>query len=240
MLDLSWVAIAVCAVVVFVGAVVQASLGIGLGMIAAPVLAIVDPDFVPVAILVSVVPMSIAVAWMDRRDVEPRDVGFAVIGRVPGVIAGSAVVAAASDRLLAFIVAGAVLMAVVASIVGRVFQPTRLAIVLAGFGSGFTGTTAGIGGPPMALVYQHSRPTTMRATVSAFFAIGSILSLIALATAGQIGRRELALAGFMLPLVLVGTVCSRALYRRVDPKVVRPAVLAICLVSATILLVETF
>ena len=37
----------VCLVAVFVGATVQGSIGIGLGLIAAPVLVLADPEFIP-------------------------------------------------------------------------------------------------------------------------------------------------------------------------------------------------
>ena len=46
-----------CVFVVFIGATVQASIGIGVGMIASPVLALADPDFIPVAILLCVLPL---------------------------------------------------------------------------------------------------------------------------------------------------------------------------------------
>jgi len=75
--------LALTVIVVFVGATVQASLGIGLGMIAAPILAIADPDFVPVAIIVAVIPLSGMVAWTERRHIDRRGVAFTLGGRVP-------------------------------------------------------------------------------------------------------------------------------------------------------------
>ena len=52
-----WVA-AACVLVVYVGAAVQGALGIGLGMISSPILALADPDFIPTAIVLSVIPLS--------------------------------------------------------------------------------------------------------------------------------------------------------------------------------------
>ena len=229
-----------CVAVVFVAATVQASLGIGLGMIASPVLLIADPDFIPATIMLAVLPLTFTIAWVDREYIEARDVGFALIGRVPGVIAGALVVAALSDRVLAVMVAASVLLAVVASVTGRLFQPTDRALVVAGLASGFAGTTTGVGGPPMALTYQNSNPATMRATVSAFFAIGSLMSLAALAVAGEVGVRQLQLTLLILPAVGFGIVTARLVKDHLRPEVVRPAVLVICTVAALGLLVETF
>jgi uncharacterized protein len=229
-----------CVLVVYVGATVQASIGIGLGMIASPVLALADTAFIPVAIMLAVVPLTFAIAWVDRRHIEPREVGFALIGRVPGTIVGALVVAALSDRVLAVMVATSVLLAVVSSITGRLFQPTDRALVVAGLASGFAGTTTGVGGPPMALTYQNSDPATMRATISAFFAIGALMSIGALALAGEIGVRQLQLTALILPGVVLGVVTSRHVKDLLRPEVVRPAVLVICTIASVALVVETF
>jgi uncharacterized membrane protein YfcA len=229
-----------CVLVVYVGATVQASIGIGLGMIASPMLALADTAFIPVAIMLAVVPLTFTIAWVDRQHVEPREVGFALIGRVPGTIAGALVVAALSDRVLAVMVAASVLLAVVASITGRLFRPTDRALMVAGLASGFAGTTTGVGGPPMALTYQNSDPATMRATISAFFAIGALMSIGALALAGEIGVRQVQLTLLILPGVVLGVITSRRVKDRLRPEVVRPAVLVICTVAAFALVVETF
>ena len=240
MLGLSLAMTIACIAVVFVAATVQASIGIGLGMIASPVLLFADADFIPTAIMLAVLPLTFTVAWVDREHIEARDVGFALIGRVPGVIVGALVVAALSERVLAVMVAASVLLAVLASITGRLFEPTGRALMVAGLASGFAGTTTGVGGPPMALTYQNSDPATMRATISAFFAIGSLMSLAALALAGEVGMRQLQLTLLILPGVGLGVVTSRRVKDHLRPDVVRPAVLAICTVASVALLVETF
>mgnify|MGYP001823454327 CR=1 FL=1 len=166
--------------------------------------------------------------------------GFAIGGRIPGTIAGALVIASLSDRVLAVLVAGSVLLAVVASITGRLFRPTDRALVVAGLASGFAATTTGVGGPPMALTYQNSDPATMRATISAFFSIGSVLSIAALALAGEVGVRQLQLTLLILPGVVLGVATARAVKDRLRPEMVRPAVLVICTSAALALLVETY
>jgi uncharacterized protein len=235
----TWMAIA-CVLVVYLGSTVQASIGIGLGMIASPVLALADPAFIPATIMLAVLPLTVSIAWVDRSHIVGRDVGFAMIGRVPGTIVGALVVAAMSDDLLAVLVAASVLLAVLASVTGRIFHPTDRALVVAGCASGFAGTTTGVGGPPMALTYQRSDPATMRATVSAFFSIGSLLSIVTLWLAGQIGLRQLQLTLMILPAVALGVVTARLVKDHLRAETIRPALLIICTVAAVALLVETF
>jgi uncharacterized membrane protein YfcA len=92
----------------------------------------------------------------------------------------------------------------------------------------------------MALTYQNSDPATMRATISAFFSIGSLMSIGALALAGQIGVRQWQLTALILPGVVLGVVTARLVKERLRAEVIRPAVLVICTTAATALLIETF
>ncbi len=237
---LSLFAALACVVVVYIGTTVQASLGIGLGMLSSPVLALADTDFIPVAIILAVIPLSSSVAWSERAHIDRRGAGLLLVGRVPGVVAGALVVSSVNDTLLGVLVGGSVLIAVIVSAVGRKFAVGQPALLLAGTVSGFMATTTGVGGPPVALTYQHETPQTMRATISAFFSVGAVMSLVGLLLAGEVGRRSLQLTALLVPSVFLGIVTARLARDRLDATIVRPAVLVLCLISATALLIETF
>lgn len=228
-----------CVLAVYIGSAVQASVGVGLGMLSSPVLALSDPDFIPVVIVMAVLPLTGAMAWSERSHVERRDLAVTLGARVPGVALGAAVAAWSSDELLGVLVAGSVLLAVVVSITTRRFSPSQAARIGAGFTSGFMGTSTGVGGPPMALAYQHSDPPTMRGTISAYFAVGAVMSLGGLAIAGEIGRRQLELGALVLPGVFLGVATARLVRDRLNPQTVRAAVLVVCAVSALALLIKT-
>ena len=240
MIGLSIGAALACIAIVYVGAAVQASIGIGLGMISSPVLALVAVGFIPVAIVLAVIPLTSTVAWTERRHIDRHGLVWTLVGRVPGVAVGAYVAASLSSTVLAVLVAGSVLLSVLASITSTHFEPRDSALLGAGLASGFMATTTGVGGPPIALVYQHSDPVTMRSTVSAFFTVGAFMSLIGLALAGQVGTRQFELTSILLPSVALGVITARLLNDRLDPEIVRPAVLAVCSVSAVALLIETF
>ncbi len=228
-----------CMLVVYFGTTVQASLGIGLGMLSSPVLALVDSDFIPVAIILSVIPLSGSVAWSEREHVDRRGTGLLLVGRVPGVIVAALLVASFSDTVLGLLVAGSVIAAVIVSAVGRKFVAGPATLLVAGGASGFMATTTGVGGPPVALTYQHDTPQTMRASISAFFAIGAVMSLVGLLFAGEVTRRALELTALLIPSVLLGIITARRTKHRLNADLVRPAILMLCLLSATALLIRT-
>jgi uncharacterized membrane protein YfcA len=228
-----------CAFVVYLGTTVQASLGIGLGMLSSPVLALADTDFIPVAIIIAVIPLSGSVAWSEREHIDRRGAGLLLVGRIPGVAVAALVVTSFSDTVLGLMVAGSVIAAVVVSAVGRKFVAGPSTLLLAGGASGFMATTTGVGGPPVALTYQHDTPETMRATISAFFVIGALMSLVGLMLAGEVTRRTLELTAVLIPSVVLGIITARRIKHRLNADLVRPAVLLLCLLSATALLIRT-
>ena len=228
-----------CVLVVYAGAVMQATTGVGVGILSSPVLLLVDPDFVPAAVVVAVLPLTFSVAIADRSHIDGRGVTAALVGRIPGLVLGVIVVASISDTVLAVLVSVTVLLGVVVSLTTKRFTPTTTALVIAGFGSGFTGTAVGVGGPPIALTYQHSDPVTMRATISFFFSVGSVMTAIALAAAGELGWRQLELVALVLPSILLGLWTARRYRYRLVGSAVRPIVLGLSAFSAIALLIRT-
>ncbi len=221
--------------IVLIGSALQASIGVGLGLLAAPTLVAMDPGFIPGALTVAVVPLTVGMTIRELDHVD-RSILGAAIGRFVGVVVGAWVVATTGQRGVAIVVGLSVLFAVVASAAGLRFAPSRRNLLIAGTTAGFTGTAAGVGGPPMALTYQHSDPRILRSTLAAFNTIGSAFTIPSLAIAGVIGRRELQLALLLVPAVVLGLWSGRYTIARLHPDRVRPFVLVACAGSAVVLL----
>lgn len=222
----------VVVVAVLVGATVQGSIGFGLNLIAAPVLALVDPDLVPGPAIVLAFVMTLLVAAREWRDIDLRDVRWAFCGRIPGSLAGAGAVAVLSPRALSVAIGLAVLVAVAITASGVHVAPTRGVLVGAGAVSGLMGTASSIGGPPMAMALHGSTGAAMRGTLSAFFLLGTIVSVALLAAVGEFGTRDLVASLVLLPAVLLGFAASRLIAPHVDGARLRTAVLALSTLAA--------
>nr|WP_091082050.1 sulfite exporter TauE/SafE family protein [Nonomuraea wenchangensis] len=223
---------------VFVGAVVQGSVGFGLGLVAAPVLTLLDPDLMPGAIQVvnATLPLfTLAVEW---RRVDWRGLGFAVLGRVPGSVLGALVIVYVSVYSRGLLVAVMVLVAV--ALTARAVSVPRngATITSAGFVSGVTGTATGIGGPPIALVYQTAKGPQIRATLAMFFFLSAVQSLVILAIVGELPGRALSTGATLIVPMLLGFLVSGPLRRYLDGGKVRTAVLVVAAVSAVGLIAQ--
>jgi uncharacterized protein len=229
----------VAGLAVFVGAVVQGAAGFGLGLVAAPVVALLDPSLVPVTLLVVTAALPVMAVAREVSHVDWRGVGWAMLGRLPGTVLGAWLVVALPPRAIAVGVALSVLAGVGASVVRWAPVPARDSLLVAGFLSGTAGTATSIGGPPIALLYQHSAGPVVRATLSAFFFCGIVVSLSALALAGQVEQRSLLTGLLLLPAMLAGFAASGPLRRVVDAGRTRGVVLWLVTASALVLLVRS-
>lgn len=216
------------------------AIGFGLGLVAAPVIAIVEPSLVPIVILVLACGITTIVLVQDGAHLDLRGTGWALVGRVPGTVAGAALVAVLSARALALLVVVMVVVGVVASLRGFRPQPTRTAVAVAGALSGLMGTTTAIGGPPMAMVWQRFAGARLRSTMGAFFLVGSLLSLASLAFFGSVDVHNLRYALFLAPAAALGVVLARPVGRRLDVRRTRITAMTLALTGAAILLVRQF
>ena len=154
---------------VLFAAFVQGATGVGFALIAAPVIGIVRPDLLPVCVLVLMLPLNLYVLWRERGAVDRIGAGWISGGRVVGTAGGLWVLAALSATHLALFVGISTIAAALVTLAMPAFSPGRTAFVAAGLVTGVTETATGIGGPPLALVYQHQPAPTMRSTIALCF-----------------------------------------------------------------------
>jgi uncharacterized membrane protein YfcA len=235
---MSWPEMAIVSVTVLIGATLQGSVGFGMGLLASPILILIDERFVPAPILLSTWVLTTFLTLRERHAIDLHGLRWALVGRVVGTfLAGSVLVVLPADRM-AVVFGGLVLVGVLMTASGLRFQPRPRTLATAGMLSAIMGTIASIGGPPMALVYQDAEGARLRATMSSFFWIGTILSLVALRLVGRFGSEEVRLTLVMLPGTLIGLYTSRWTASVVDRGNTRTAVLAVAAVAGVVVILR--
>jgi uncharacterized membrane protein YfcA len=129
-------------------------------------------------------------------------------------------------------------LAALATLAAPAFSPGRRAFVAAGVVTGVTETATGIGGPPLALVYQHQPAPVLRATLACCFLVGQLFSLGWLAASGRAAAPQFAAALELLPALIVGATLSRLVHQRAGGRWLRIFVLAFAAVSGMVLLLR--
>jgi uncharacterized membrane protein YfcA len=230
---------AVIAAAVLVGSVVQSAVGLGVGLVAAPVTALLEPALMPGALLMVAVLMPCLTLVNDHHDIDWSGLLWSLPARVPGTVVGVWVVTTLTARELGIAIGVVVLLAAAVTWRAVTVPVNRATLSVAGFASGITGTATSIGGPPIAIVYQHRPAGEIRTTMAVYFLVGASLSLVALFVTGDLTREQVVAAAELVPFLAVGALLGALARRSIPAHVVRPAVLLVSSASALVLLVRS-
>lgn len=232
-------ALLLAALAAALGALVQGSVGFGFALVAAPLLTLINPHLVPGAATVASAGLNLMILRRTRGG--PTDWGgvrWAGAGLVPGTLAAGVMLAAMSAHLVAVSVGILVLVAVLVSLAGVGVRRAPGTMFSIGVISGFMGTAATVGGPPMALAYQNDPGPVIRATLGRFFMLSTVLTFVVLIPAGRLGVEHVWAGLAMVPGVAVGFALSRRMHGFLDAGWARPAVLALAAASSVAVLIR--
>ncbi|WP_321287449.1 sulfite exporter TauE/SafE family protein [Alcaligenes phenolicus] len=216
---------------VLAGAFIQGASGMGFALIVVPVLALVHPEAIPGALLFLMLPLNAYVAWRERGAIDRSGAGWITVGRFAGTFAGLGILLVLSTYWLNQFVGISTLLAVLASVLAPSFTPGKKAFIATGLVTGITETATGIGGPPLALVYQHAPVATLRSTVALCFLVGEVISLAVLGISGALQWSHLSYAVLCLPALLLGMGLSSLVHHKLDQRRLRIGVLVFATVS---------
>lgn len=232
MFDFSWW---LAALALAAGCLIQTALGFGMAVLAAPIIVLVRPEWVPVVLTVTALSLSLMNVWHLRRGIQARAMMAPILTRIPGTLVGAWILVQLPVQALQILVALSVLVAVLVSAFGRAFEATPTRLGLAGFVSGIMGTTTSIGGPPMALVMQHGPAGTTRANLALYFTYSCVLSLVSYQFAGLLTPQLWLESLSFVPAALLGFALGRLGQAWVDDRF-RPLLLILCSLSACLAL----
>ena len=216
---------------VALGAIAQGSVGFGVGVLGAPLLLLIDPRMVPGPLILTAFFLIVGLTWREWRGIRFRDLVWSLPGRVLGTVVAVLFIRAIPAERFGAVIGVLVVIAVGLSAFGIELRLTPRSFLGAGALSGFFGTVTAVGGPPIALLYQREQGPVVRGTLSAFFVVGTVISLVGLVFAGKFGATELRLTPVLLPGALVGYALSGRAARILDRGWMRPAILIISLLA---------
>lgn len=223
---------------VLIAAFVQGATGLGFALVSGPVIGMVAPRLLPVFLLIQMIPLNGYVSWRERHALDGAGAGWISLGRFVGTFAGLGVLILVTEQRLSLLIGVSTVLAVLMSLLAPSFEPGKWAFLTAGLVTGVTETSTGVGGPPLALVYQHRPAPVLRSTVAACFLVGEVISLVGLAVSGSVSSDQIRTALLLLPAVIVGALLSRLVHHRLDGRMMRYLILGFGLLSGAVLTVR--
>lgn len=224
----------------FGASVVQATTGLGFGLLIIPplVLVIGVKDAVVVSNILSTALSSLLLVRI-HDGVAWGTVARLFVCACAGMPVGLAVLIVADPQLLQVVIATGVIVFTVLLARGvRLSAHGKTSEAVAGALSGVLRTSTSMGGPPVIILLQGRGMESgrFRSTMTAFFVAGGLVSVALFAAGGRIDRGIVAEAAVALPAIALGLVTGAAIYRRTNEAVFRRAVLAVLFVSAAVAL----
>lgn len=226
--------------VVLAASIVHASSGMGFAMIAAPLLALISLEFVPGPMLF----INLFLSTLMLRDgismIDKREITILLPSILIGTVIAATLLVGIPPRVFGILFSVLILLAVAISLLVKIPKLSRLALGIGGVIGGLMGTTSGISGPPLAVLYQRENINKTRATLALVFSFSYISSLVAL-THNDLFSLRLAFDGLiLLPGLITGYLLARHVRGKLTQFFVRTLMLSLASVSALILLVKYF
>lgn len=225
MAQLGVVQLFLCVVAIGLGAWAQGAVGTGLTYVALPILMVVRPEALPATLLLLAIPITGFMAIQERASIDRGHLKILLAGRLGGTVVGTGLLTVVSADLLGMLFGGCLIGAALMNATGPSTRVGKETTLLAGTLSGIMGTTAAIGGPPLALAYRGRSGPEIRSTLAVVFLVGIFMSLLGLFSADMLHGWHFVLAAQLFPAILLGLYISRLTRPLIDQRYLRPAIL---------------
>ena len=230
-----WGLIAAAAVL---GAATQGAIGFAGNLVTVPALMVLDPRLIPAPLLIAGAVRSGAIVARERSGLDRKLLAAVILGQVFGSGLGLVMLSIVSRNNSGVLFGSLLLVGVGASVVGWKPVPNNSLAFTFGVISGAMGTSAAIGGPVLALLYQRASGKTIRSSMSALILVGSCISISALWMSGRISLYDLEASALLLPAQVVGLIIAVKLIKVTDRDLIRKIVLFLVALSGLASIVQ--
>lgn len=227
-----------CCGVVIIASILQVSIGMGFGMLASPLIALIKPELVPGAILVMGLFVAFTGAWRERMNISIDELKLGIGGRIVGCIIAFFLLLIIPDLESFFIVFGVImLLAIAMTVFGRKIEFSYKSLFNLSIVSGLMGVITAVGAPPMAIIYHDRDPAIVRPTLNVFFFSSCVLGLISLGISGWVSVPHFVAALLFIPAMFVGILISSP-FKRLPKRFTSNFLLGLSAVASVSLIIK--
>ena len=234
--DLSLIELVFISVLLFASAAIQGILGFGFAVISSPILVQIEPLLVPQILSLLALPMAYRIYQREKKEVNWKPFKFLFLGRVIGGPLGLLLLINLNERLLSISVGAIVFFAGVATFNEWTLERNNQTSWIAGSLSGIFAMIAGVGGPPIAILYRGASGKEFRPSLNAVFTFGIIITLSLLFISGEIYRDHIVLILYLAIPVALGLKLSSSLFSDVSDATISKGVTYFSIISGLIVI----
>ena len=220
-----------CVIFIAIASLLRGLTGFGFAIVASPLLALVAPPLVAVAVVTLLqIPAGLPVMMRDWADTDFKAAATAWLAGIPMLLPGLYLVSRMPQEPMRIVLGVIVVLSAIALSLGlRMARPPRTGeLIGVGVLSGFLQGAAAMAGPPIVvLLLASSWPAARcRATLSSIFLLLGATSVMIGLWRGLMSSDDLLLSAYCLPGLLVGQRIGAYAFARMDHDKYRPISLA--------------
>jgi uncharacterized membrane protein YfcA len=220
------------------GAFVQSGAGFGMALVAVPLLALINTDFVPAPFILVGFLQVVIMAVQNRSGIVASQARNVLTGALAGCALAFLLLNQLQGERMGIVFGTTILAATMISCCGMKIPIVRPTLWSAGLLCGLIGTISGVGGPPLILLYQNEPGPHVRGTLGVIFAFALLFSMVALTWSGHLGQHEAILGAILVPGLVTGTLIAPPFRRYLDRTNPRPVLLTLAAAGAIALIVR--
>lgn len=225
--------------VVALSSFVHTSTGMVFAMIAAPLLALISIEFVPGPMLLVNLFLSVFMLREGRSHVARREIAILCPTILVGTFIGVAILTRISRDTIGILFACLILLAVAITVLAKAQPLITRNLTIGGVFVGIMGSTAGIPGAPLVVLYQNEDIKKTRPTMALVFTFSFATSLLALSYGGAFNFK-LAIDGLiLLPGLIFGFIFGKWVRQFMTKAIGRTLMLSIASIGSVLLLVKS-
>lgn len=176
----------------------------------------------------------------EQRAIDVSGLVYVLSDRLSSTVGGAWLLLVVPVRYLSVLFGVLVVLAALTSAVSPDVPLRNTTRVAGGVASETVGTAAGIGGLPLALVYQSRSGPEVRSTLAVAFFMGTMVSLLALTLSGDADLSHLVFALELLPALFLGLWAANYLISLLSGDWLRPTILLFAALSGLSAVLLTF
>ena len=231
------------AIIVLLAAFVRSASGFGYALLATPMLTLVM-EAKSVVVLNTILGLftNIIVLYHMKRYIDFRRAALIGLGAVAGIPLGAYLLSTLDSSVIKLAIAIVVIpfSFILLTDHSHRFQRDTLGCIVAGFFSGVTGASTGLGGPPVVLFLLNQGMVKERfiGTLAAYFLFRSIVTLGAFSSLGIVTTDILTKAVLLLPALWLGSYLGVKMVPRINTVFFKKIASAIVTVTALAIIVS--
>ena len=226
-------------ILMVISATIAGALGFGGGIVTIPFLVLINPDFVPVPIVLATPVFTALVAFRERKWVDLSVLKWISVGFVPAMAVGSFTLIAASTETLSILISLLLLAAIGMQLARPAMKHATSTFLVGGALGGFMANTVGIPTVGLALAMSNFEGPTFRSTLNTCTTGLTLISIAVLASTNQIDGTALIAASVLVIGGGVGFLLSGPIRHVVDRKGITKLVYSVAALGAVSLLIRS-